>query len=350
MVSKWPKFFFVKWSSFETTTYPPKTLARSTTSIKKFSFLFIFELLAHLFARMKNKILLDKITVGRAQSCLIANHLDQNPDSLMEVNFTWMWQYILSFCPPWQWTNKKCKFCVFSKDPFVVEKYSIHWAQLTFGYFRTVWFISGNPCKDPSPCRTVFFLESLLFTERPDKDPDSVYFFPHQLHLIFFVNTSGFCSMKSSFCCQPTRKTCLFASRLAKSSYECWLLVITISTTVSRSSPHLPFFSLAMFVTGSEWPMSAWDFTSTVTESGVTWGFDCCQPRQEFWLLPTGKNLYFQQIAFRIATHLTRWAPVLAGMSWRHRCDRQRGTHRTGGQRWHNDLTIKLILYFDNPT
>ena len=155
---------------------------------------------------MKNKILLDKITVGRAQSCLIANHLDQNPDSLMEVNFTWMWQYILSFCPPWQWTNKKCKFCVFSKDPFVVEKYSIHWAQLTLGYFRTVWFISGNPCKDPSPCRTVFFLESLLFTERPDKDPDSVYFFPHQLHLIFFVNTSGFCSMKSSFCCQPTRK------------------------------------------------------------------------------------------------------------------------------------------------
>ena len=189
--------FFVKWSSFETTTYPPKT------SIKKISFLFIFELLAHLFARMKNKILLDKITVGRAQSCLIANHFDQNPDSLMEVNFTWMWQYILSFCPPWQWTNKKCKFCVFSKDPFVVEKYSIHWAQLTLGYFRTVWFISGNPCKDPSPCRTVFFLESLLFTERPDKDPDSVYFFPHQLHLIFFVNTSGFCSMKSTFCCQP---------------------------------------------------------------------------------------------------------------------------------------------------
>ena len=148
------------------------------------------------------------------------------------------------------------------------------------------------------------------------------------------------------FVANPPEKTCLFASRLAKSSYKCWLLVITISRTVSRSSPHLPFFaaSLAMFVTGSEWPMSAWDFTSTVTESGVTWGFDCCQPRQEFWLLPTGKNLYFQQIAFRIATHLTRWAPVLAGMSWRHRCDRQRGTHRTGGQRWHNDLTIKIIL------
>ena len=327
-------FFFVKWSSFETTTYPPKTLAQSTTSIKKISFLFIFELLAHLFARMKNKILLDKITVGRAQSCLIANHLDQNPDSLMEVNFTWMWQYILSICPPWQWTNKKCKFCVFSKDPFVVEKYSIHWAQLTLGYFRTVWFISGNPCKDPSPCRTVFFLESHLFTERPDKDPDSVYFFststpPHLLcqHFRFLFH--------EIYLLLPThqKKTCLFASRLAKSSYKCWLLVITISTTVSRSSPHLPVFaaSLAMFVTGSEWPMSAWDFTSTVTESGVTWGFDCCQPRQEFWLLPTGKNLYFQQIAFRIATHLTRWAPVLAGMFWRHRCDRQRGTHRTGG-------------------
>ena len=291
-------FFFVKWSSFETTTYPPKTLAQSTTSIKKISFLFIFELLAHLFARMKNKILLDKITVGRAQSCLIANHLDQNPDSLMEVNFTWMWQYILSICPPWQWTNKKCKFCVFSKDPFVVEKYSIHWAQLTLGYFRTVWFISGNPCKDPSPCRTVFFLESHLFTERPDKDPDSVYFFststpPHLLcqHFRFLFH--------EIYLLLPThqKKTCLFASRLAKSSYECWLLVITISTTVSRSSPHLLFLaaSLAMFVTGSEWPMSAWDFTSTVTESGVTWGFDCCQPSQAriyiFNKLPLGLPL-----------------------------------------------------------
>ena len=33
----------------------------------------------------------------------------------------------------------------------------------------------------------------------------------------------------------------------------------------------LPSCLLPKLVTGSEWPMSAWDFTSTVTESGVTW-------------------------------------------------------------------------------
>ena len=81
--------FFCKMIKLRNYALPTKNLSpQSTTSVKKFSFLFIFELLAHLFARMKNKILLDKITVGRAQSCLIANHLDQNPDSLMEVNFT----------------------------------------------------------------------------------------------------------------------------------------------------------------------------------------------------------------------------------------------------------------------
>ena len=48
-----------------------------------------------------------------------------------------------------------------------------------------------------------------------------------------------------------------------------------------------------MFVTGSEWPMSAWDFTSTVTESGVTWGFDCC-PQARIYIfnkLPLGLPL-----------------------------------------------------------
>ena len=43
-----------------------------------------------------------------------------------------------------------------------------------------------------------------------------------------------------------------------------------ISTKVRRSAHKLLATSLPMFVTGSEWPMSACDFTSTVTESGVT--------------------------------------------------------------------------------
>ena len=261
----------------------------------------------------------------------------------MEVNFTWMWQYILSFCPPWQWTNKKCKFCVFSKDPFVVEKYSIHWAQLTLGYFRTVWLISGNPCKDPSPCRKVFFLESLLFTERPDKDPDSVYFFPHQLHLIFFVNTSGFCSIKSSFCCQPTRKN------LSVCITSCKVLLRVLAPGdyyqhdgEQKFSPSPSFCSFPCHVRHG----------LRVADVCVGLHKHCHWVRGHlgFWLLPTGKNLYFQQIVFRIATHLTRWAPVLAGMFWRHRCDRQRGTHRTGGQRWHNNLRIKIILTGPRPT
>ena len=54
-----------------------------------------------------------------------------------------------------------------------------------------------------------------------------------------------------------------------KFTYKCWSQM-HIRIKVIRSDLKLLATFLPIFVTGSEWPISACDFTSTVTESGVT--------------------------------------------------------------------------------